>query len=512
MKLSVTSILAVLSPPPTFPQRKWPNCEHKMAGSRCHTTVRYRHHNPLEIMFLSAALFTLFVVTVAHAQQIGTLIPEVHPTLVWSKCSEGGLCTTQEGSVVLDANWRWIHTTSGSTNSCFIGGEWDTSICPDPVTCAQNCALDGAQYEEVYGITTSGNQLRLNFVTLSSLFNVGSRVYLMASDTEYESFNPLNMEFSFDVDVSNLPCGVNGALHFSQMDADGGVSKYPTNRAGAQYGTGYCSAQCPRDLRFINGMANTIDWTPDSNSIDSGTGMFGSCCSEMDVWEANSISAAVAPHPCTVDGQTECSGDDCGASSDDRYGGVCDPDGCDFNSFRMGNTSFYGPSMIVDTAQPFTVVTQFPTSDNTTSGTLSAVRRIYVQNGEVIQNSLSNIVGVDPTNEITPDFCTQQKTAFGDTDSFSSHGGLEQMGDAFATGIVLAMSIRDDNVAQMLWLDSDFPTTSPTTNPGVARGTCATSSGGPADVECQNGNAFVIFSNIRFGPIGSTFSSGSSSK
>ena len=60
-------------------------------------------------------------------------------------------------------------------------------------------------------------------------------------------------EFTFDVDVSNLPCGLNGALYFVAMDADGGLAKYPDNKAGANYGTGYCDAQCPQDIKFING-------------------------------------------------------------------------------------------------------------------------------------------------------------------------------------------------------------------------------------------------------------------
>lgn len=47
-------------------------------------------------------------------------------------------------------------------------------------------------------------------------------------------FKLKNMEFTFDVDVSNLPCGLNGALYFVKMDADGGVSQYPTNKAGAK--------------------------------------------------------------------------------------------------------------------------------------------------------------------------------------------------------------------------------------------------------------------------------------
>lgn len=48
-------------------------------------------------------------------------------------------------------------------------------------------------------------------------------------------------EFTFDVDVSNLPCGINGALYFVEMPANGdwGVGN---NNAGPGYGTGYCDA------------------------------------------------------------------------------------------------------------------------------------------------------------------------------------------------------------------------------------------------------------------------------
>jgi len=70
----------------------------------------------------------------------------------------------------------------------------------------------------------------------------------------------LNQEFSFDVDVSKLPCGLNGALYFVEMDADGGKSKYSTNEIGAAYGSGYCDAQCPHDLKWINGEANIENW------------------------------------------------------------------------------------------------------------------------------------------------------------------------------------------------------------------------------------------------------------
>lgn len=37
------------------------------------------------------------------------------------------------------------------------------------------------------------------------------------------------------------------------MAKDGGLSTYSGNKAGAAYGVGYCDAQCPQDLKFING-------------------------------------------------------------------------------------------------------------------------------------------------------------------------------------------------------------------------------------------------------------------
>lgn len=122
----------------------------------------------------------------------------------------------------------------------------------------QNCALDGADYSGVYGITTTGNSLRLNFVTKGANTNIGSRVYLLDDENTYLKFNLKNQEFTFDVDMSNLPCGLNGAVYFVEMDADGGKSKYSTNAAGAKYGTGYCDTQCPHDIKFIDGEASNF--------------------------------------------------------------------------------------------------------------------------------------------------------------------------------------------------------------------------------------------------------------
>lgn len=88
---------------------------------------------------------------------------------------------------------------------------------------------------------------------------------------------------------------------------------------------------------------------------------------------------------------------------------------------------------------------------------------------------------------------------------------MASMGRAGGAGMVLVMSLWDDHYANMLWLDSNYPTDQPASKPGVGRGTCSTSSGVPADVEKNSPNAQVVFSAIKFGPIGSTFAQPSGS-
>lgn len=218
----------------------------------------------------------------------------------------------------------------------------------------------------------------------------------------------------------------------------------------------------------------------------------GSCCSEMDIWEANSISTAYTPHPCTTVGQHMCTGDSCGGTySDDRYGGTCDPDGCDFNSYRQGDLEFYGPGMTVDTNKVMTVVTQFIEE----GGQLSAIRRFYVQDGTVIPNSESLIEG-NPGSELNDEFCKAQKVAFGDDDVFNDKGGFAQFTDAVAGGMVLVMSLWDDHYANMLWLDSTYPTDASPDEPGKGRGSCPTDSGVPEEVEASQKDDQVTFSYV----------------
>ena len=191
------------------------------------------------------------LVALARGQGVGTQQTETHPKMTWQKCTESG-CTDVSAEVTIDSNWRWTHV-KGSYENCYDGNEWNSTACKSATDCA-GCEIEGADYSGTYGATASGNSLTLKFLTKHEYgTNIGSRFYLLNGSDKYQMFKLLNNEFTFDVDLSTLDCGLNGALYFVSMDEDGGMGKYSTNKAGAKYGTGYCDAQCARDLKFVGG-------------------------------------------------------------------------------------------------------------------------------------------------------------------------------------------------------------------------------------------------------------------
>merc|ERR1719230_1535703 len=411
----------------------------------------------------------------AVAQKAGQQTAENHPKMTFSECSESG-CQSKNGEIVIDSNWRWTHK-SGDTTNCYTGNEWDKTICPDEATCSQACVVEGAdsEYTSTYGVNAQGDKLTLGFVTQGPYSkNVGSRTYLMDSEESYMLFKLKNKEFTYTVDDSKLDCGLNGALYFVQMDADGGKAKY--GNAGAKYGTGYCDAQCPHDLKFINGQANSEGWKPSATDPNAGTGKYGSCCTEIDIWEANQHSSAFTMHSCEGGSQTRCEGTDCGDNaSGDRFKGICDKNGCDMQSYRLGVKDFFGPgsNFKIDTTKPVQVTTQFITEDNTDSGKLKEVKQLYHQNGQTIEHSMYTVNG-NKHDTITTEFCQDWVAETKDGTNFLQKGGLESIDAALEAGVVLVMSLWDDHYANMLWLDSTYPVDS--TDPGAARGTCSTDS------------------------------------
>jgi len=323
---------------------------------------------------------------------------------------------------------------------------------------------------------------------------------MMDGPDQYRMFRLKNREFTMDVSVEQLRCGMNGAVYFIEMDRLGGLGK-GENRAGAKYGTGYCDAQCPH-MKWIEGRANI----PQRGAANATVGRHGLCCAEMDIWEANREAAAYTPHPCSITGPVKCEGTACG-DGNERFDGHCDKDGCDFNSYRMGETKFYGhgADYVVDSSRPIQVVTQFHTVDGSDAGALSRIERFYVQGGRVIENSRSTIAGVSG-NAITDDFCRRQKAAFSDRDDFTDNGGLAQMGRALDRGMVLALSLWDDSALHMRWLDSLHGPNNTARTPGVRRGPCERGEGHPRNVRSKYADAKVRFSKISVGEINSTFS------
>lgn len=394
-------------------------------------------HKVLQSLIAAAAA----VLPVVNGQLAGSVTSESHPQLTTWKCTTGGGCVQQNTAVVLDWNYRWIHTSNGYT-SCIGSGGVDSGLCPDQAACGKNCVVEGADYGN-NGISTSGSSLTLRqFVKGSDgkTNSVSPRVYLLDSDNNYVLMKLLGQELSFDVDLSTLPCGENGALYFSEMDKTGGRSG---SNAGATYGGGYCDAQCPVQ-NWFNGVVN-----PNKK---------GYCCAEMDILEGNSRAQVFTPHPCA--------------------GGKCDSWGCGFNPYAAGNKGYYGPGSgyTLDTSKPFTVITRFITNDGTTGGSLDRITRYYVQNGKKVPSAVS---GGDSI------FASSCSTA-------GAYGGLAGMGQALGRGMVLALSIWNDAAGNMNWLDSG------------AQGPCSSDEGNPSNILANRPDTHVVFSNIRWGDIGST--------
>jgi cellulase len=192
----------------------------------------------------------------------------------------------------------------------------------------------------------------------------------------------------------------------------------------------------------------------------------------MDIWEANGRANQLAPHSCNKPGLYRCNGDECGAS------GVCDKNGCGLNPYRI-QKDYYGPKLIVDTTRPFSVVTEFPGKD----GVLQSINRKYVQDGKVYSTPSINV-----THPMDDKYCNANGATM-----FEKLGGMKAMGDSLNRGMVLAMSIWWDEGGFMNWLDS-----------GDA-GPCNATEGDPKVVQTIEKNPTVIFSQIKWGEIGSTY-------
>jgi cellulase len=199
----------------------------------------------------------------------------------------------------------------------------------------------------------------------------------------------------------------------------------------------------------------------------------------MDIWEANAMATSIAPHVCNQTGLYQCTGDQC------AFDGVCDKWGCGYNPYALGNKNYYGPGLKVDTRRTVTVVTQFPAEN----GKLKEIRRLYVQDGRVIQNAVVNVTGSTAYDSLNDDYCSKPGA-----ERFMDIGGMEKMGGALSRGMVLIFSIWWDTGGFMNWLDSGNS------------GPCNATEGDPKIIQQIQPDPAVTFSQIKWGEIGSTFS------
>lgn len=201
----------------------------------------------------------------------------------------------------------------------------------------------------------------------------------------------------------------------------------------------------------------------------------------MDLLESNALAQSMTPHACNISGVYLCtSEDECGQTD-----GVCDEYGCGWNPYVYGVESFYGPgrNYTLDTSRVFTVVTQFLTDS---SNTLDAIRRLYVQDGRVVQNAVITTGNV--TTRVMDDAYCEATAPW-----FQQRGGLADMGEALGRGMVLVFSIWDDTGGFMNWLDSG------------SAGPCSATEGDPALIVEEHPDVAVTFSKIRYGELGSTY-------
>ncbi|CAI4212035.1 unnamed protein product [Parascedosporium putredinis] len=162
----------------------------------------------------------------AAAQHVGREQAETHPVLEWKRCQADNTCETVTGEITVDSNWRWVHRTAGFV-SCIEWNQWTDDMYdvddPNPgLTYAEECAIEGADYERSYGVATKNNTLSQKYRTnIDFSTNYNSRLFLLESRHKYQMFTLLDNELAFDVDLSTVDCGLNSALHFVAMDPDG---------------------------------------------------------------------------------------------------------------------------------------------------------------------------------------------------------------------------------------------------------------------------------------------------
>nr|AGT15838.1 cellulase [Reticulitermes flavipes] len=291
--------------------------------------------------------------------------------------------TKVTGQIVIDQEWRGNNTPTATVNL------------------------------SSFGVTVNGDNVSQRFKTGTA---VGSRIYILAPGGKaYEKFKLVNSELTFDVDISQIPCGMNAAIYTAELPADGVT---PGHEAGAAYGGGYC------DANYVGGVG----------------------CAEFDIGESNARATVYTSHGCSP------------TTGFAKQGSIsCDTGGTGANPYRV-DKNFYGngSSFTVNTAQKFTVVTQFK------GNPLTSIDRIYIQGNKQTKqpNNINN--------------------------------NLDRISPSLAAGHVLIFSIWASD-GDMSWMDCND------------NGPCNAGQESSRYLGTKLSDATVTYSNVRWGPIDSTY-------
>lgn len=206
-------------------------------------------------------------------------------------------------------------------------------------------------------------------------------------------------------------------------------------------------------------------------------------------------------HPCKQTGPFLCNGDQCD-ELEKSGSGTCARKGCGINPFRLGAPEFYGKGQEhkVDTSRPFTVITRFFTDDNSTTGALTEIRRVYIQDGKTIPATYNlntkalnhaniSLSGVKFEGALTEGYCSAR-----DFDDHARLGRLKTIGQALGHGLVMVhvLSIWNSERDSMVWLDAG------------KNGPCQDGEGKPDRIAKKTPDVTVTCSNIGWSDIGST--------
>lgn len=161
---------------------------------------------------------------------------------------------TSKTGVMLDAQWRWVHTPDYETCGDSAGDAAFNEACLIQ-------GLDSDTYKSSYGISVDpeANAVTLKYASVGNFSGAqptyGNRMFLtdLSSNTDeggggggggagdngsggYRSFDLLGKEISFTADLSQVPPGMNAAVYLVSMDRFGNLGQtYPdgsVNQAG----------------------------------------------------------------------------------------------------------------------------------------------------------------------------------------------------------------------------------------------------------------------------------------